>query len=141
LNFRKGQFVILLVPAFVGWALVGLLTRLGASLTSVSYAPITHALVAPAVFSFLTIVYYKKFKTTLSPLRAAIVSTCFVIGLDLFLVTLMSRDSIVAIFENAVGMWLPFYLIFFSTYLVGMYIKGGRTKVPVPMKVAAASEQ
>ncbi len=111
--------LVLLAHAFVGWALCGLTMGIGMATTSLSKALIIHAVVVPVIFAFVSSVYFKRFRYT-SPLQTAIVFVSVVIVLDILIVALLIERSF-EMFASILGTWLPFLLIFVSTYLAGLY--------------------
>jgi hypothetical protein len=109
--------LILLTHALAGWALCAASIGIGMATTSVTNALIIHAMAAPIVFAMVTLVYYKKFRFT-SPLQTALVFIGFVIAVDFFVVALLINRSL-DMFTDPLGTWIPFALIFISTYLTG----------------------
>lgn len=118
--FKKS--VVLLAHAFVGWALCGLTMAIGMATTSVINALIVHTVAVPIIFGLVSFFYFKKFRYT-SPLQTAVVFVSFVIVLDILIVALVIERSF-EMFTSILGTWLPFLLIFGSTYLTGSYGKG-----------------
>jgi hypothetical protein len=103
----------------VGWALCFALIGIGMSVTTVDNALIIHAIGAPIIFAFLASVYFRRNRLA-NPLTTAIAFTAFVMAMDFFVVALLIlRD--VAMFYSILGTWIPFALIFLSTYLTGLY--------------------
>lgn len=110
--------VIILIHAFIGWALCGATMGIGMALTTIETALIIHAVGAPIFFGIISFAYHKKFNYT-KPLRTALVFTSFVIIVDFFLVALIINQSL-EMFASLLGTWIPFALIFMSTFLVGL---------------------
>ena len=111
--------LVLLAHAFVGWALCGLTMAIGMTATSLTNALIIHAVAVPIVFGLVSSFYFKKFRYT-SPLQTAIIFVSVVIVLDIFIVALLIERSF-EMFTSILGTWVPFLLIFMSTYLTGLY--------------------
>lgn len=117
MNIRK--IIAVLVHAFVGWALCGATMGIGIATTSIENALINHAIAAPIFFIFVSLIYFKKFNYT-TPLQTAIIFVGFVITVDFFVVALLINKSL-DMFTSLLGTWIPFSLIFTSTYLTGLY--------------------
>jgi hypothetical protein len=82
---------------------------------------VIHAIGAPLGFGLLSLFYFKKFGYT-GPLGAALWFLGVVVTLDLLVVAPFIEGSF-AMFSNVLGTWLPFVLIFASTYVVGLVSK------------------
>jgi hypothetical protein len=108
------------VHAFIGWALCAATMGIGQATMTMQNALIVHALGAPIYFSILSWNYFKKFNYT-TPLQTAIIFVSFVILVDFFVVALLVNKSL-DMFASLLGTWIPFALIFSSTYLTGTYI-------------------
>jgi hypothetical protein len=116
----KKKLIILLIHAFVGWALCGATMGIGMAVTSMESTLIAHAIGAPIYFAAVSWVYFKKFNYT-SPIQTALIFISFVILVDFFLVALVINKSL-EMFTSPLGTWIPFALIFLSTYLTGRVI-------------------
>ena len=88
--------------------------------TSLQNTLIIHAIGAPIFFMIVSLIYFKNFNYT-SPLQTAMLFTGFVIAVDFFIVALVINRSL-DMFASMLGTWLPFALIFTSTYLTGLYV-------------------
>jgi len=110
----------LLVPALIGWALCGATIAIGRVATSLQNALIVHAIAAPVIFAAASLVYFNGFHYT-TPLQTAIIYTSLVLVLDFVVVATFIEKSY-AMFASILGTWIPFALIFGSTYLVGVYV-------------------
>jgi hypothetical protein len=123
---------VILGHAFVGWALCAATMGLGMAFTTPAIALIVHAIAAPIFFSAVSFVYFTRFAYT-TPLQTATIFVGFVILVDLFLVALIILHSL-AMFESALGTWIPFALIFTSTYVTGRAVVGAlpRSQVQAP---------
>lgn len=115
------RIMTLLAHAFVGWALCTASMGIGMAVTSVQNALIIHAIAAPIIFTTVSWFYFVKFAYT-TPVQTAIVFTSFVILVDFFVVALLVQRSL-EMFASPLGTWIPFALIFASTYLTGMYVE------------------
>lgn len=128
MNVRK--IIAVLVHAFVGWALCGATMGIGMATTSIDNALIIHAVAAPIFFFIVSLIYFKKFNYT-TPLQTAIIFVGFVITVDFFVVALLINQSL-DMFTSMLGTWIPFVLIFTSTYLTGLYTaRSTKTKTTV----------
>jgi hypothetical protein len=65
------------------------------------------------------LVYFLKFNYT-SPMVTATCFLAFVVLVDFFLVALVINESI-DMFKSPLGTWIPFLLIFLSTYVTGIF--------------------
>lgn len=89
--------------------------------TAPANAVVIHAILAPVFFILVSSIYFKKFSYT-APLQTAIIFVSFVIFMDVFVVALLILKSF-EMFTSVLGTWVPFLLIFVSTYLTGLYSK------------------
>jgi hypothetical protein len=112
------KVIVILLHAFVGWAMCTASIGIGMAVTSVGTALIIHAVVAPIAFSLVTFFYIRRFHYT-SPLVTAIIFVSFVIVVDFFLVALAILGSL-EMFTSLLGTWIPFILIFLATYGTGL---------------------
>ena len=94
--------------------------------TTLEATLILHAIGAPIFFLAVSLVYFTRFTYT-SPLHTALIFVGFVIGLDFFLVALVINRSL-AMFASPIGTWVPFALIFLSTYLTGWAVTGRKQR-------------
>ena len=108
----------ILVHAFIGWALCTASMVIGMATMSLESALIVHAIGAPIFFTFISLIYFKKFNYT-TPLQTALIFVSFVIVVDFFVVALMINRSL-DMFASLLGTWIPFALIFTSTYVTGL---------------------
>ncbi len=113
------KWIIILVHAVIGWALCGAVMGIGPTIMSMETTLIVHAILAPVFFGIISFIYLTKFNYT-TLLQTAVIFTLFVILTDFFLVALLIEKSL-EMFTSVLGTWLPFTLIFASTYLVGRY--------------------
>jgi len=118
MTFKK--IIIVLIHAFVGWMLCAATMGIGMSVTSLNTALTIHAIAAPIFFAGVSLVYFRKFNYT-APLQTALTFIAFVIGMDFFLVAILINRSF-EMFTSLLGTWIPFALIFISTYLTGLFV-------------------
>lgn len=111
--------IVIFIHMSVGWALCGTIMGVGREITTIENTLVAHALGAPLIFSIISLDYYKKFNYT-TPLMTAIMFVSFIIFMDIFVVALMIEENF-AMFTSILGTWIPFALIFLSTYLTGLY--------------------
>ena len=111
------KVAIILVHAFVGWAFCAAAMVIPMVLISVESALIIHAIGAPIIFTTISLVYFNKFNYT-TPLQTALIFVSFIIVVDFFVVALMINRSL-EMFASLLGTWIPFALIFTSTYVTG----------------------
>jgi hypothetical protein len=130
MNTRK--ILIILAHAFVGWALCTATMVIGMATMSLESALIVHAIGAPVFFTVISLIYFNKFNYT-SPLQTALIFVSFVIVVDFFVVALMINRSL-EMFASPLGTWIPFALIFISTYVTGLLTvrRSGRQAVSLP---------
>lgn len=130
MNTRK--ILIILAHAFVGWALCTATMVIGMATMSLESALIVHAIGAPIFFTAISLIYFNKFNFT-TPLQTALIFVSFVIVVDFFVVALMINQSL-EMFASLLGTWIPFALIFTSTYVTGLLTvrRSGRQAVSLP---------
>ena len=113
------KLLIVLIYAFMGWTLCGVVMFIGTAVTTEFMALIIHAVAAPIIFAVVSSYYFKKYDLT-TPLETAALFVAFVVLLDFVLVALLINKSL-AMFGNVLGTWIPFVLIFISTYYTGRH--------------------
>ena len=118
MNIKK--IAIILTHAFVGWALCAATMGVGMAVTSLETTLIVHAIGAPIFFSLVSLVYFTKFNYT-TPLRTAVIFIAFVVFMDFTLVAMIINRSF-EMFSSLLGTWIPFALIFASTWLTGTFV-------------------
>ena len=120
------EVIIILVHAFIGWALCAATMGISMATLSMQNALIVHAVGAPIFFTVISLIYFHKFNYT-SPLQTALIFVGFVITVDFFVVALLINRSL-DMFTSLLGTWIPFALIFLSTYLTGLFsVKNPKT--------------
>jgi hypothetical protein len=112
---------VVVTHAFVGWALCGVTMGVGMKVTTLEGALILHALAAPVIFTALSLVYFRRLGSW-SPLRTAAAFLGVVVVMDILVVALLLERSF-AMFESILGTWLPFILIFVSTWWTGLTVR------------------
>ena len=117
MQFKK--LVIILAHGLVGWALCGAIIWIGMAVTSMENTLIIHAIGAPVIFGAIASIYFRAFNYT-TPLQTAIVFVSVVVFMDFFVVALLIEKSFV-MFASLLGTWIPWALIFTSTYLTGLF--------------------
>ena len=114
------KLAIIFVHALIGWALCAATMVIGMKLTSMQNTLIIHAIGAPIYFASASLVYFTRFHYT-RPVTTAMIFVGFVMIVDFLLVALVINRSLV-MFDSLLGTWIPFALIFASTYLTGLVI-------------------
>ncbi len=77
----------------------------------------------------MSLLYFRRFHYT-APLQTALLFLGFVVFMDVFVVALLIQKSF-EMFTSLLGTWIPFALIFLSTYLTGLYLlRPARTSIP-----------
>jgi membrane associated rhomboid family serine protease len=110
----------------VGWALCGVTIGVGMKLTTPETTLIIHAIAAPVIFTCLSLVYFRR-SIAWSPLRTAAVFLGVVVVMDVFVVALLVERSF-EMFASILGTWLPFLLIFLSTWFTGIAVRARRPR-------------
>jgi hypothetical protein len=118
---KNKKIVIILLHAFLGWVLCAAVMGVGMGVTTQHNALVIHAFAAPVIFGALSLLYFTKFNYT-SPLQTAFMFLGFVIFVDFFLVAFLVLKNF-DMFKSILGTWIPFLLIFLSTYLTGIYVR------------------
>lgn len=124
-KFKSPQIIIVLIHAFIVWALCGATIGIGRSITTMELTLIIHVIGAPIFAALVSLVYYKKFNYT-TPGQTAFIFLLFVIAMDAGLVAPVFEKSY-EMFKSILGTWIPFALIFLSTYVMGFILKRIRT--------------
>lgn len=118
--FRIRDFAIAVGFGVVGWALCGAVVGIGSQVASMDATLIIHAAAVPVIFGLLSLLLFKKFGA-ISPLMTAITFLGVVITLDFFIVSLLIEGNF-DMFKSVIGTWLPFGLIFATTYVCGSWV-------------------
>jgi hypothetical protein len=112
------KIAIILAHAFLGWLLCFATIGLGMAVTTMNNTLIVHAILAPLFFAVISFFYFRRFNFT-KPLPTALIFIGFVMLMDFFVVALLINRSF-EMFTSLLGTWIPFTLIFLSTYLTGL---------------------
>lgn len=115
------QIAVIVFFGAVGWALCGAIMFIGMAVTSMQTTLIAHAIGAPIIFAVVSWIYCSRFGFT-KPLTTAVVFVGIVIFLDIFPVATVINRSF-EMFTSLLGTWIPWALIFLSTYLTGLAVK------------------
>ena len=91
----------------------------GIATTSLQNTLIIHAIGAPVYFAVVSLIYFRKFNYT-TPLSTATSFAGFVMTVDFLIVAMVIKRSL-EMFASLLGTWIPFLLIFISTYVTGLY--------------------
>lgn len=119
---RKARAALtLLLHAFIVWSLCGATMAIGLNTTSLENSLLGHAVAAPFIAAAVFFVYFSHFNYT-GPLVTAITVVAFIVLLDFFLVALVINRSL-DMFGSILGTWLPFGLIFGSTFGTGVLVR------------------
>jgi hypothetical protein len=118
MNIKK--WFIIVFHAFIGWAFCTAAMVIPMTLISVETALIIHAIAAPIIFTTVSLVYFNKYNYT-TPLQTALFFVSFIIIVDFFVVALLINRSL-EMFTSPLGTWIPFALIFTSTYVTGLLV-------------------
>jgi hypothetical protein len=115
------EAIVFLLHASVIWALCGASVGIGMAVTSEQNALIIHAIFAPVVSALVASIYFRKFNYS-TPLQTAVLFVSFVIFMDFFVVSLLILGNL-EMFTSVLGTWIPFALMFASTYLTGRFLR------------------
>ncbi len=115
------QYIILFFHAFIGWTLCGATIAVGRSLTTMQTTLIIHAVAAPLIFYVVSYIYFRNFHYS-SALKTSFIFVSFVIAVDAGLVAPFFEKSY-EMFSSVLGTWLPFALIFTSTFVTGQCVE------------------
>ncbi len=118
--------ILTLVHALAGWAVCGAIIGIGRSLTTVEITLWIHAILVPVVFGLISTLYFYQFNFT-RPLATAFIFLAVVMFMDFFVVAPFIEKSF-RMFGSFLGTWLPFSLIFLSTYTTGKIIASQKSK-------------
>jgi hypothetical protein len=118
---RTRAGLTLLLHALAIWGLCGATMGVGMSITSLANALLIHAVAAPVIAAMVSFVYFSRFGYT-TPLVTASCVLAFVVLVDFFLVALVVNRSL-DMFRSVTGTWLPFALIFSSTFVSGVLVR------------------
>lgn len=117
---QASKTVTTLALAFVGWAACTAIIGIGMIVSSQINALIAHAIGAPIIFALISLLFFKRFRYT-TPIQTALIFLTFVFLMD-FLVVAFAIMRSFQMFTSVLGTWIPFVLIFLSTYATGTYV-------------------
>ena len=120
-QLKFSRILIIVALGLLGWALCGAIMFIGMTLMSIHTTLIVHAIGAPVIFSLISLFYFKKFRFT-TPFQTGASFLLLVIVMDFFLVALVINKSM-EMFQSLLGTWIPFGLIFLSTYITGSIVE------------------
>ena len=92
----------------------------GMKIAPLETALIFHALAAPLIFVGLSAAYFRGSESW-PPIRAA-AFVAVVVVMDVFVVAALIERSF-EMFRSIIGTWLPFLLIFVSTWWTGLIVR------------------
>jgi hypothetical protein len=124
------EMLVVVVHAAAGWALCLVTIGVGMAVMPLTPALIVHAVGAPVYFSAVSSWYFTRYGYT-TPAHTALIFTGFVVIVDFLLVAVLMLHSL-AMFASPLGTWIPFLLIFASTWLTGRVVirrRGRRSEV------------
>jgi hypothetical protein len=107
--------------ALAGWALCGGAMYGALAFTTADRALVIHALAAPLIFAAIAIFYFRR-PGSWSPAAAAATFLGTVVTMDVLIVALLVEKSF-DMFRSVRGSWLPFTLIFASTWWTGRAVR------------------
>ena len=126
MSLLRKKLLIIFAHAFIGWVLCAATMGIGMATMTIEKTLIVHAVGAPIFFAAVSFIFFRKFNYT-TPLKTAMIFDGFVIVVDFFVVALLINRSL-EMFVSLLGTWIPFALIFVSTYLTGVFmLKNAKT--------------
>ncbi|HSG17338.1 MAG TPA: hypothetical protein VLE70_13580 [Anaerolineae bacterium] len=120
LSITPRAIAIIAAHALVAWAVCGAIVFVGRQIWTMETTLVVHAIGVPIVFVIVSVIYFTYFNYT-TPLQTATIFTLSAIFLDLIVVASIIEKSY-AMFSSIIGTWIPFGLMFLTTYLVGNLI-------------------
>ena len=111
------QWIIFISLALLGWAYCGTIMGLGQQFIPMKTLLIIHVIAAPIGFGLLATFYFRRYPSA-SALFTACFWTGFIILADAILVAGLMIKSF-DMFTSPIGTWIPFTLIFCTTYFIG----------------------
>jgi hypothetical protein len=115
---------VLLIHGLIGWGMCGATIAFGRSLTNMETTMIIHACDVPVIFGLLSWNYFTRFHYT-TPLQTAFIFLGIVMVMDGGVVAPFMEKSY-TMFSSLLGTWIPFALIFTSTYVTGWLVTRNR---------------
>jgi len=117
--------LVFVLHGLVGWALCAATMGIGMATVGLQTALVVHAVAAPIIFAAVSWLYFTRSASS-GPLATAAGFLGIVVFMDFFVVALLVQRSL-AMFSSFVGTWLPFMLIFASTFLVGIALRRSKS--------------
>jgi len=119
--FQEGQHMkkipVFLLHALIGWDLCGAVMGAGMAVLSLQNALILHLFAAPLIFALVSLSFHKKAPSS-EPILVAAGFTAVVVAMDFILVAWIIQKSF-AMFGSYIGTWMPFVMIFTSSWMTG----------------------
>ena len=112
---------LVFAAAFLGWLLCFGVMGMGMAVTSLDNALIVHAIAAPLIFASISAAYFSRVPTA-APTATALIFVAFVVSMDLVVVAILINRSL-DMLASPLGTWIPFGLIFASTYVTGRVVR------------------
>ena len=120
------KIIAIAIHTLIGWALCAAIIGIGRNVTTMETTLIVHAIGVPIIFGIISLIYFSKFNFT-TPLVTGIIFLGSAILIDFFVVALLLEKSF-NMFKSPIGTWIPFILIFLSTYIVGLIVTKTRDR-------------
>lgn len=120
----REKMMTVLGCALLGWALCAGAVSIGLITTPLAEALVIHAVAAPILFAFVSVVYFQRFAYT-TPLHTAFIFACVVFVLDFFVADVFLNQNL-SLRASLLGLWIPAILIFTATHITGLLVTGGR---------------
>jgi len=120
------QLAITIAHGIAGWAMCGATMSIGLATTTLSRALVIHAIAAPIIFGAVSLVHLRKQRYP-PPLKMAFVFTATVISMDVLVVAPIIERSF-QMFASPLGTWIPFTLIFLSSWMTGILVPPARPR-------------
>jgi hypothetical protein len=120
----RASVAALIAHGILGWAACGALMGVLLATVSEQSAIIGHAVGAPIIFAVVAAHLFLRGGGR-RPIFVAGIFTAIVIALDALIVAWLVQRSF-AMFSSALGTWVPFALIFVSTFVTGRLLWRGR---------------
>ena len=130
-----GHGAVIAGLALVGWALCAATMGIGMAVVGLPEALVIHAVAAPIIFAGISVVYFRRFAHA-KPLTIAAAFVAIVVFMDVLVVAMLVQRSF-AMFTSFLGTWLPFLLIFVSTFLTGAVVRREKRAKEEPSVAAA----
>lgn len=124
------KIIIIALHSFTGWILCGATFRFSNHFLSIETTLVIHTYTVPVIFMILSNIYFRKFNYT-TPIITATIFLTFTIVMDFFVVALFLNENF-DMFKSIIGTWIPFALIFMSTYIAGSFCN--KNDIPVVIK-------